>query len=103
MATGLRPFTLPALVATIGGGFVAIVTGRRLPPPVAARELVSGAWLWATLGGTAALWELQTFLQRPRSDHPTISSLTNDLLQSHLPLAGAMLVWLAAGVWLARR
>jgi hypothetical protein len=103
MATGLRPFTLPTLVATLGGGFVAIVAGRRLPPPVAGRERVSGAWLWATLGGTAVFWELQAFLQRPRSEHPTVSSLTNDLLQSHLPRAGAMLVWLAAGAWLARR
>ncbi|HEV8623631.1 MAG TPA: hypothetical protein VG034_04180 [Acidimicrobiia bacterium] len=103
MTTGLRPFTLPALVATFGGGFVAIVVGWRLSPPVAAREPASGAWLWATLAATAVVWELQAFLQRPRSDHPTVSSLTNDLLQSHVPRAGAMLVWLAAGVWLARR
>jgi len=49
------------------------------------------------------MWELQAFLQRPRAGHPTISSLTNDLLQGHLPRAGAMLLWLAAGWWLARR
>jgi hypothetical protein len=99
----LRPFTVPALVATLGGGFVAVIVGRRLSPPVAAREPVSGAGWWAALGAAAAVWELQAFLQHPRSAHPTVSSLTNDLLQSHLPRAGAMLVWLAAGVWLARR
>ena len=103
IATGLRPSTLPALVATLGGGLVAIVAGQRLSAPVGASEPVRGAWLWAALGGGAVVWELQAFLQHPRSDHPTISCLTNDLLQSHPPRAGAMVVWLAAGVWLARR
>jgi hypothetical protein len=103
VATGLRPFTLPALVATLAGGLVAIMVGRRLPAPIAVRAPVGGAWWWAALGSAVAMWELQAFLQHPRSAHPTVSSLTNDLLQSHLSRAGAMLVWLAAGVWLARR
>jgi hypothetical protein len=103
MATGLQPFTVPALVATLGGGVVAITMGRRFSPPAATGAAVNGAWLWATLGGAAILWELQAFLQHPRSDHPTVSSLTNELLQSHLPRSGAMLVWLATGWWLARR
>jgi hypothetical protein len=90
-------------MATLGGGLVAILVGWRLSPPVASREPVGGAWVWAALGGAVALWELQAFLQHPRSAHPTVSSLTNDLLQSHVSRAGAMLVWLAAGVWLARR
>jgi hypothetical protein len=103
ITTGLRPFTLPALVATLGGGLVVILVGGRLSPPVASREPVRGAWVWAALGGAVAVWELQAFLQHPRSAHPTVSSLTNDLLQSHVSRAGAMLVWLAAGIWLARR
>ena len=103
MATGLRPFTLPALVATLGGGLVAVIAARRLAPPVARREATRRLWWWAALGGAAALWELEAFLQHPRSEHPTFSSLTNDLLRGHVPRAGAMLVWLAAGVWLARR
>jgi len=103
MATGLRPFTVPALVATLGGGVLAIMMGRRFSPPAATAAAVNGAWLWATLGGAAIIWELQAFVQHPRSDHPTVSSLTNELLRSHLPRSGAMLVWLAAGWWLARR
>ena len=104
IATGLQPFTVPALVATLGGGIaVIVIVGRFASPPVAAREAVSGASLWAALGGAAVIWELQAFLQHPRNDHPTLSSLTNDLLQSHGPRAGAMLVWLAVGWWLARR
>ena len=99
----MRPFTLPALVATLGGGLVVIVVGPRLSPPVASHGPARGAWVWATLGAAIALWELQAFLQHPRAAHPTVSSLTNDLLQNHVSRAGAMLVWLAAGVWLARR
>ena len=103
VTTGFRPFTLPALVATLGGGLVAIAFGQRVAPPVASHGRVRGAWVWATLGGAVAVWELQAFLQHPRAAHPTLSSLTNDLLQSHGARAGGMLVWLAVGVWLARR
>jgi hypothetical protein len=90
-------------VATLGGGLVAILAGRRLSPSVASHEPAPGAWVWVALAGAVAVWELQAFLQHPRSAHPTISSLTNDLLQNHVSRAGAMLAWLAAGVWLARR
>ena len=103
VAAGLRPFTLPALIATLAGGLVVIVAGRRSSPPVGAPAPARGAWVWLVLASAAAVWELQAFLQHPRSEHPTVSSLSNDLLQSHFPRAGAMVVWLAAGVWLARR
>jgi hypothetical protein len=103
LATGLRPFTLPALVATLAGGLVAILVGGRLTAPAASPGPVRGAWVWLALGSAVALWELQAFLQHPRSAHPTISSLTNNLMQNHVSRAGAMLAWLAVGVWLARR
>ena len=103
VTTGLRPFTLPSLAATLAGGLVVILVGRRLPAPVASRELIRGAWVWLALGGAVVVWELQAFLQHPRSAHPTISSLTNNLMQNHISRAGAMLAWLAAGLWLARR
>jgi hypothetical protein len=47
------------------------------------------------------LWELVSFLQHPRSEHPTLSSLTNALLQSHPARALGLLVWLVAGASLA--
>lgn len=103
VTTGLRPFTLPALAATLSGGLVVILVGGRLAAPAASREPVRGAWVWLALGGAVAVWELQAFLQHPRSAHPTISSLTNNLMQHHVSRAGAMLVWLAVGAWLARR
>ena len=103
VATGLRPFTLPALVATLAGGVVVILVGGRLTAPVVSPRPVRGAWVWPALGSAVAVWELQAFLQHPRSAHPTISSLTNNLMQNHVSRAGAMLVWLAVGIWLARR
>ncbi|HKY74515.1 MAG TPA: hypothetical protein VJS45_00120 [Acidimicrobiia bacterium] len=103
ITTGLRPFTLPALVATLAGGVVVILAGGRLSAPLASRVPVRGAWVWPALGGGVAVWELQAFLQHPRSAHPTISSLTNNLMHNHVSRAGVMLVWLAVGIWLARR
>jgi hypothetical protein len=49
------------------------------------------------------LWELGAFLQRPRRDHPTLSSLSNELFRSPSSRGFAVLLWLALGVWLARR
>jgi hypothetical protein len=69
----------------------------------AAGEPSRGGWVWAVLAGMVGLWELQAFLQHPRRDHPTLSSLSNDLLQSPASRVVALLIWLAAGVWLARR
>jgi hypothetical protein len=62
-----------------------------------------GAWVWGALAGAMGLWELQAFLQDPRRDHPTLSSLSNDLFRSPSSRAVALLLWLALGVWLARR
>lgn len=100
-----RPFTLPALVAVLAGGLAAIAIGRRLPARVAppAGEATSGERVWTVLAGAVALWQLQAFLQHPRREHPTLSHLTNELLQSQPSRVAAMLIWLAAGVWLARR
>lgn len=105
VATGLRPFTVPSLVATVAGGLVAIVVGGRLSSSAANAwsPAVGGGWVWAALAAAGGIWQLQAFFQHPRRDHPTISSLTNELLQSHTSRTAAMVVWLAAGVWLARR
>lgn len=59
--------------------------------------------MWGLLAGAIAVWELQAFLQLPRRNHPTLSSLSNDLLQSPSSRAAALLLWLALGAWLARR
>lgn len=69
----------------------------------AAGEPTKGGWVWALLAALTAVWELQAFLQHPRDEHPTLSSLSNDLLSSYPARASALVLWLAAGIWLARR
>ena len=106
IASGFQPFTTPSLIAIVGGGLVAMVAGPQLRLVAAPREAappVRGAWVWAVLAGAISAWELQSFLQHPRHDHPTLSSLTNTLLASHPARAVALLAWLAAALWLARR
>ncbi len=105
LATGLRPFTLPSLVATVGGGLLAIMVGARLPrrSVFAGRAVAPGGWVWFALAAAIGVWELQSFLQHPRSQHPTLSSLTNTLLETHASRTVALVGWLAGGVWLARR
>ena len=103
-ATDLRPFTLPLAAAIVGGGLVAVVVGARLlparvPPPSRRRR----PHVWAALGATLAVWELGSFLQHPRAEHPTLSSLTNTVFQSHGARTLGLVLWLGAGTGLARR
>jgi hypothetical protein len=103
-ATDLRPFTLPSLVAVLSGGLVAMALGRarllaRAPPRLAPRRPEA----WAGLAAALGLWELASFLQHPRSDHPTLSSLADTLFQSHPARAIGLLGWLSVSACLARR
>ena len=101
-ATGLRPFTLPAAAVTIGAGLVALAVGARGRRP-ASRPQLPGIRLWVLLALALGAWELVAFLQHPRLDHPTLSSLTDSLLQGHPARAVAFLAWLGVGADLARR
>lgn len=103
-ATGLRPFTAPPLVVVPLGGLVAMALGARLlpprtPAPVRPRQLAR----WGALVAAVAVWQLATFLQHPREEHPTLSSLANALFESHPARAVAFLLWLAGAAALARR
>jgi hypothetical protein len=100
-AAGLRPFTWPALVAVAAAGVAAIVVGTRRRRPGTPRP--DGAVLWVALVALLAAWELAAYVQAPRADHPTLSSLANEVLDWHPLRAVAFLGWVAAGVELARR
>jgi len=71
--------------------------------PATRQSSKSGAWVWGLLAALIGTWELQAFVQHPRDEHPTLSSLSNELLTTTTSRAIAMLAWLALGVWLARR
>ncbi len=64
---------------------------------------VRRAWAWLVLLAVGGLWQLVAYLQHPRDDHPTLSSLTNALLDSQPARAAAFALWVLATVELARR
>ena len=101
---GLRPFTWPAFVAVGVAGVVAIVVGTRRRRPSESRSDYPGSVLpWAVLCAFLAAWELTAYFQQPRADHPTLSSLADQVLDWRPAQALAFLAWLAVGVDLSRR
>jgi hypothetical protein len=103
-ATSLRPFTRPSLAVVPAGGLVAMAFGAtRLPPrrPLGAPPRYVG--VWAVIAAVLVVWQLATFLQHPRAEHPTISSLANTGFESHPVRALALLLWLLGAAALARR
>jgi hypothetical protein len=102
-AVGLSAFSAGATVAVVGAGVVAMLAGtwvRRAGRPLAAAGRVLP---WMTLAGLLAAVQLIAFARQPREDHPTLSSLTNSLLDSQTARTVAFVAWLAAAVELARR
>jgi hypothetical protein len=98
-AVALTPFSGAATVAVVLPGLAAMTLGARQQR---ARLDAAAGW-WGVLLAMAAAWQLAAYLQHPRSEHPTLSSLTNALLDSHAARAVAFVLWLAAARELARR
>ena len=100
-ATNLRPFTLPSLVAVLAAGALAAVLGGTLLPRDVPPLRLPRPEVWIALLAAVGLWELVAFAQHPRSEHPTLSSLTNTVFESHPARALGLLLWLALGAGLA--
>jgi hypothetical protein len=98
--TSLHAFTVAATIAVVGSGVIAIAWGlatwRRCgrafgsAPPIETRGMIG----WLLIAAAVAAWQLAAYLQQPRADHPTMSSLTNALLDAHGVRALAFAVWL---------
>lgn len=102
-ATDRRPFTATATLAVVGAGLVAMATGHARRPEGQERPGFAGAVGWVVLLVALAGWQLLAYVQEPRSEHPTLSSLTNAALDSHAGRAVAFVSWLVVGFWIARR
>jgi hypothetical protein len=68
------------------------------------REATFASFLpWIALSSLVVAFELFNYLSSPRTMHPTLSSLSDELSRSHLGKAALCLVWLALGALLLRR
>jgi hypothetical protein len=102
--TSLRPFTTGTTVAVLGAGLAAVAVGLISGPGARRRrERAPGLWGWAVLATGLVVWELMAWSQHPRANHPTLSSMTNDLLDPDVVRAFAFAAWLVAGAAIARR
>jgi hypothetical protein len=101
-ATSLRPFTVPSLTAVLAAGVLAAAVGAALLPQRVRASPVPHRDVWVGLVAAVALWELVEFARHPRSEHPTISSLTNTLFANHPARTLGLLLWFALGAWLTR-
>ncbi len=104
LAGGLSSFTWPAAVTTfaVAGavlGYAAVRRRDRAPVHLGRTGFV----VWVTWLAAVTGWELWALFSLPRSTHPTISSLVDELISSHPARAGAVLLWVLIGWWLARR
>lgn len=102
-ATGRRPFTAMATLAVVGAGLAAMAISQARRPQNDARPGLAGAMGWLVLLVALAGWQLLAYVQEPRSEHPTLSSLANAALDTHTGRALAFAAWLVGGSRLARR
>jgi hypothetical protein len=107
-AVALPPFSGEAAAAVVLAGAVAMVVGARQRPPrrpsgPPAATIPPGIGRWMVLGAVAAAWQLAAYVQQPRADHPTLSSLTNAVLDSRATRMVAVVLWIVVARGLARR
>lgn len=97
----------PAEFAVLGSGLVVFAWATRIPADQrrAAPERIDGRGSLAWLGLLAVFltWELFALFRGSTAAHPTLSILLGPILAEPLPRSGGYLLWLAAGVWIAKR
>ncbi len=101
-ATGLRPFTGVAYAAVVGAGLATMLWGRRHRRPPVRSWPAGGLVVWASLGLALVAWQVAAFVQHPRYQHPTLSSLADVVLEPRAVRAVAVALWLVAAARLAR-
>jgi hypothetical protein len=102
-SAGLRPFTLPISVAVaVPAVVVAVLTWRSSRPGVSEDVANQPApWRratpWIALLGALATLEIVEYFSTPRQDHPTLSSIADDLMSTHPARAAMFALWLLLG------
>ena len=105
IAAGFHPFTWPMRVAVAVPVLGAMVFWwhQRGPADEEARPRAAGTrWCiaaWIGLLVAAVTWELIALFSSPREEHPTLSSIGDDIMRTHPGRAATFAVWLLVG-WL---
>jgi hypothetical protein len=69
-------------------------------PPAERREATGeggGRAMWVTLFGLLTGWELLAYFLSPRHDHPTLSTVADNVMSTHPGRAATFALWLAFG------
>lgn len=102
-AVSLPPFSGLATAVVIGAGSAVALWGARAPALDRPTPQGGTTAPWAAVVLAGAAWEFAAYLQHPRDEHPTVSSLANALLDSQSARAAAFALWLLAMLRLSRR
>lgn len=106
VAAGLRPFTLaeevlvaiPALLALV----VAMRTSGTMPTDSPDAPSRGSRAIWLGLVVVAVGWELNAYFSSPRSAHPTLSVMADNVMSVRPGRALVFALWLALGWVLVR-
>jgi peptidoglycan/LPS O-acetylase OafA/YrhL len=99
VAAAFRPFTWPMYVATAIPIIVCLLAAfRHVPvvrdePPAPRREVA----VWIGLLLLLLAWELFAYFSSPRYDHPTLSTIADNAMSSHIGRAITFALWLTVG------
>ena len=107
VAGRFAPQSAPAEFAVLGAGVAVFAWAVRLPPqqrrPAPNHIAGRGSLAWLGLLAVFLVWELFAFFHGSTSAHPTLSILLGPILADPVYRAAGYLLWLATGVWIARR
>jgi hypothetical protein len=103
-ATGLEPFSTRATLVVVAAGLAAMVIGgaTRGVAPTRTTPLRATA-PWILIAGALTAWQLAAYLRHPRAEHPTLSSLADNVLDARPIRAVAFAAWMVTAGWLAGR
>lgn len=107
-AVGLPGFSIASTVAVVGAGVAAVAVAalRRpgwLPERSQQAQRRSGMAVWIGTVAALVLSQIVAYMQEPRHDYPTLSSLANAALDPQPVRAAAFVGWLTVVVLAARR
>ena len=103
-----RPLTVPALVAVMVVGVPLFCVGVWRRPvvagPAGARSAgARSAAVWLGLAFVGVAFELGLWLGPNDTDHPTLSTLTDPVLNTYVGRVLGYVAWVGSGVWLVTR